>query len=382
MFWLNLAMFFFSQMQAVEVHDDVHAMLPPPTPCPAQPCPSPFFAPMPVGMPMPAPMKAYRVEVRFTGGPKNELPPVKTAALVREKMPPAATSVSWHAGGQARCATVSSSVKSAHEGRVELDLGLVCSGAKECRCQAVETVHLNTKTNVVFKGDCPEPCCAEVTVVEVTEPMPPLALTSCPAPYMPCPTSPITQCSGAAQVCCPPQVVSPAPVYHGLIMPPTFPAAPAWCPLPAPVQVCSATAAARPMRTSHLSIVRDGEKSRVKMTCGESCVTSTRMTIEGGEAGTLTIAASGTCVRVTGKTWKAQADSIDVRDDGTVRLRGQVKLTSDRIGAGASVKATELCVKVTRGTFEKIVSKGVQPTVPAQQTIDYATPVSAPMPAR
>jgi hypothetical protein len=375
-FWLNLAMLLFWQTQVVEVRhpdaSDLAVLLPPP--CPPQACPAPFYAPMPVGMPLPSQMKAYRVEVRFTGGPKDEMPPLKTCVMVREKMPAAMASVAWRTGGQSRHATISTAVKEAHADRVVLDLNVVCSGAKPCCCKCVETVHLNTKKEVVFKGDCPEPCCAEVTVTEVIEPPAPLAVAACP-PGLPCPTSPITQCAGTAPVCCPPQVVCPSPVCCPL--PPGYTVAqPIPCLPPTPVQLCHAQAMAKPLRTTHLSIVRNGEKACVKMTCGDSCVTSARMTVEGGEAGALTIAAGKKHVHVTGKAWKAQADAIDVRDDGTVTLRGHVVVTSDRIGQGASVKADELCVKVTRGAFDKVVGKGVQTQVHDQPRIYYTTPTA------
>jgi hypothetical protein len=391
-FWLNLAMFLLWQTQVVEVRtsDPSHMDVLIPPPCPPQ-----FYAPMPVGMPMPTPARSYRVEVRFTSGPKGELPPVKVTSTVRENMPAAVSSTCWQSGKQAYVATVSSAIKEVHGDRVELELTAVCSGAKSCCCKAVETVPLNTKKEIVFRGDCPEPCVAEVTVTEVTEPPAPLSVASCP-PGLPCPQAPITPC--AAQACCPavpfvcqaPQAPACCPPTGGptagqFLPPPAgvVYAQPIACmPPPVPVQLCAVTSPARVTRTSHLSIVRQGEKSRVKMTCGDSCVTSARMTVEGGEAGPLTVAAGASCVHVTGKTWKAQAAAIEVRDDGTVTLRGHVKLTSDRIGAGASVKADELCVKVTRGTFDKIVSKGaaaeLHPQVIYASPVAPMTPVSAP----
>ncbi|MFO0844845.1 MAG: hypothetical protein U0797_21010 [Gemmataceae bacterium] len=388
MFWLNLAMFLLWQTQVVEIQErqypdpsQLGVLLPPP--CPPEACPPGFYAPMPVGMPMPAPMKAYRVEVRFTSCPKNELPPVKTCALVREKMPAAVSSVAWHADKQMHQATVSTAIKEVRGDKVDLDLNVVCAGAKPCCCQCVETVPLNMKRDLVLKGDGPEPYCAEVTVTEVTELPAPLCVAT-GSTGLPCPTSPITQCAATVPACCPPGgCPTPAccppsvcPASMALQMPPNYPVAqPIPCmPPPTPVQLCTVTTPGRPMRTSHLAIVRDGDKARVKMTCGDSGVTSARMTVEGGEAGSLTVSCGAKCVHVTGKSWKAQAESIDVREDGTVTLRGHVRLTADRLGSSVSVKADVLCVKLTRGAFERIVHDGNP-----QQAI-YAKPVSYPAP--
>lgn len=359
MFWLNLAIAFLSQMRAVEYCDSPVVI---DLPCPAA-CGAPLYAPMPVGLPMPTPGKTYRVDVRFTG-PTHDVPPSKLSPHATEAMPAASMCLTWYANGAPKCGTVSAAIKESRGDHVELDLGFVSSGPKGWSCQAVQTVHLNTPTSVVLKGDCPEPCTAEVTVVAAAMPTvmptPPLAVM----PSQPCPTDSLLYVkpvyTAPATYATPVTYASPIPVC---CPPPTPPMS------VAPVQFCSIPTPTEPVRSTRLTLVRDGDKSRVRLASGKQVVTGAKFVVEHAEAGKITVTAGKSRVHVVGKAWKAEAESIEARDDGTFTLRGHVKLSSDKLGTGAKVTADELCFKVTRGSFDRIEVKGVQIREAAMQPI-------------
>ena len=87
------------------------------------------------------------------------------------------------------------------------------------------------------------------------------------------------------------------------------------------------------------------------------CAACQRRTVECKTAGKLTLSAGKTSLLVKGADWKAFAEQIDIRDDGRVVLRGNVRMMCDKLGVCASVKAEELNVEVKQGKFEKLVTK-------------------------
>lgn len=86
------------------------------------------------------------------------------------------------------------------------------------------------------------------------------------------------------------------------------------------------------------------------MTC--QCV---KTKLNSGEAGNLRLSAGKNLVLISGAQWKAQAERIEIGEDGKMVLHGHVKLSSDRLGAGASVKADRIYVQVRGGKFDRVV---------------------------
>lgn len=365
MFWLNFLAFSLSLFKATYVSEVVFAE-PNHMPvvvfrdynhmpvagvgyCPAPCCDAPMFQALPVCTPSPA--KLYHVELHLNGGPKA-IPPARLNLMVPEGVAGSMEPIGFYNDSGMKSCTLATTIKPAGGDRVELDVQLLGKGCfpayNRCEFHDRRTVRLNTVTNLVLANDGPEPCCAEVTVREVTsEPQPPQA-ACLPCPYV-CPVSSYTM---PAPMPCPTATCYPMPSCAPLPEP-----IPVARPCVSPFQPCAAMAPAT-TRTSRLSIVRDKEKSRVRISSPESSITCVRMTMEGGEAGKLIVTAGKKRVHVKGKEWKAEAERIDIRSDGMIVLRGQVKLLSDKIGVCASVKADELHVKVKHGEFDRIIGKG------------------------
>jgi hypothetical protein len=107
-------------------------------------------------------------------------------------------------------------------------------------------------------------------------------------------------------------------------------------------------------RTSHISVVHESGKAKLQMRKDGVCSTAVRMKLATDEAGCLRFAAGKHHVHLTGKMWKASADSVELYDDGRLILTGHVKVASDKAGVCASLKAERVLLRVKHGKVEKI----------------------------
>jgi hypothetical protein len=244
-------------------------------------------------------------------------------------------------------------------------------------------IHLDTVTGLVLTGKKAEPCCAEVMVhpasrgsllppVPIYEPAPhphcapptahwaPIPMPP-PMPYAPIPGMPPP--AADPMICWPVPPAAPRPAEPvAMPMPMPLPPGPPIAlvgmapPLPPPLPRRIDGPRAYPIHaSSHLRVVHEMGKSRVQMKAKDgTCSTSVRMKVQTGPAGSLQFAAGKKHVHVCGKMWKAQADRVEVFDDGRIVLCGHVKVVSDKVGVCASIKAEHVCLRVKHGKVEKI----------------------------
>ena len=111
----------------------------------------------------------------------------------------------------------------------------------------------------------------------------------------------------------------------------------------------------RVVHRSSVKLVYESGKPRLCVKSEGTTTECLRMKLESGATGAVRLAAGKNRVHLVGNKWKAEADRIEVGDDGRIVLAGHVKLTSDKLGVCAAVKAERLCVEVKAGKFEKIV---------------------------
>lgn len=217
---------------------------------------------------------------------------------------------------------------------------------------------LGKAVEVVLADGGPEPICAEVKVETVPLPMAaPVAFVS------PCPDGVACQRIGVDFTSNPPvfhRPVSQMPkaFFSGNQLPePTPIGFPSTTP-ENPIRLTSATTkAARLLRNTRLRVIREGEKSKLQCEEESGNLTCSRMTRDMGQAGTLHLSASKERVHLCGVDWKAQADQVEIREDGRVVLRGHAKISCEKMGTGATIRAEECCFMVRNGAFEKILSK-------------------------
>lgn len=133
--------------------------------------------------------------------------------------------------------------------------------------------------------------------------------------------------------------------------------APAAC-VPAVPCVCPCAAVTTAAKTYTLYFVSDKDKGWMEHRGEDGSISRVqRRTWEIGAMAKLSMSAGKTCLHVKGCDWKAYAEQIDIREDGRLTLRGNVRLMCDKLGVCASVKAEELCVEVKKGKFDKFVTK-------------------------
>ena len=127
------------------------------------------------------------------------------------------------------------------------------------------------------------------------------------------------------------------------------------CTRATPVVRC---AAVTPAKSMSVRFARHGDGGYMEYHHGDGSIACFKgRTLEDGAAGKLCLSAGKSCLLVKGVDWKAYADQIDVREDGRVVLRGNVRMMCDKLGVCASVRAEELNVEVKNGKFEKLVTK-------------------------
>jgi hypothetical protein len=114
-------------------------------------------------------------------------------------------------------------------------------------------------------------------------------------------------------------------------------------------------------RTSHIHLVHEGEKARLKIETEGFCGTCVRMCLDAGDGEKVSVAAGKKRIHVSGKHWKAHADKIEMCEDGKVVLTGHVKMIGDKVGVCTSIKAKQLTVKVKTGKCEKMIRTKASP---------------------
>jgi hypothetical protein len=143
-----------------------------------------------------------------------------------------------------------------------------------------------------------------------------------------------------------PMARPPAPPITLTSMPPMCPQV---------VRVIDAPRAYPVHHSSHLRIVHESGKARVQIKSKDGlCSTSARIKVSTDSVGCLHFAAGAKHVHVSGTMWKAQADHVELFDDGRMVLSGHVKVVSDKVGVCASLKAEHVCLRVKHGKVEKI----------------------------
>ncbi|MFO0878965.1 MAG: hypothetical protein U0840_16605 [Gemmataceae bacterium] len=354
MFWMNmlpLSLWLLSNPPTIDmVYTDPASVLhpvaavsaPPPLP-PA----GPLFAPMPTGSVAPTPnFVGQYITVVLKDGPRCM--PRDFRAKVLVSVGPQPTTITC-GGDRGDRLDICAAIRTVKNSVADLDLRLTCISSRGEQVGGGfhdrRKVMVNQPTLLTLKNDGPEPCCVEVTVHDHQPMMPapvPVQVVSSPWER----NVPATCQVGMPCVLPMPQVASlPEPL-----------------PVAMPVSSTPQVALANQLpRNTHLSLVKSGEKSRVQMKSDGRCLTCGVLTLE-GETGKLRIAPGKKQVHLEGTRWKAQADQIDLinlRDDGVVILKGNVRLSAERIGVGATVRAKELRVQIRQGQFEKILD---QPT--------------------
>ena len=112
-----------------------------------------------------------------------------------------------------------------------------------------------------------------------------------------------------------------------------------------------------PVRRASVKLVYASGKPCLSIQSEGMTTECARMKLETSAAGSIRLAAGKNRVHVSGSNWKAQADRIELGDDGRIVLAGHVKLTAENLGTDAAVTAERLCVEVKAGKFEKIVAQ-------------------------
>lgn len=307
----------------------------------------------------------YQVDVRFTDGPREHLPGAVASLVVPEYAPESVTALSWYREGELQSTILQASIRPVCDSQVLLSLRVIPCGStpgkmtdEQRSFHTCQSVDLDTVTGVVLRGPGKESYTASVTIHRLP-PTPPITL-ACPV----CPGCPASGSCAVPQMALhlPPPTCCPGtgmPCYH----------APASCALPEPIPVpgvvmpVSARERAltptlpRGKPIQHVRLIREDGKSRLRMFAADACTVCVRMTREAAPTGRITLAAGKKSIHVTGANWKALADEVDLEPDGRILLRGHVKLTCERLGASASVKAEELCVQVRQGKFERILPR-------------------------
>src|SRR5262249_27051627 len=120
--------------------------------------------------------------------------------------------------------------------------------------------------------------------------------------------------------------VCPGPVCAGPCPAGVCPAMPFQPGLTPAGKCLMAQAALKKSKTSHIHLIHEGDKSRLKVESDGFSATCVRISVAAGEGSTVTVAAGKKRVHVSGKQWKAHADKVEMAEDGKVVLVGHVKI--------------------------------------------------------
>ena len=248
-----------------------------------------------------------------------------------------------------------------------------------------QKICFDTPTSMVLAGDQPEPVCVQV-VARATctpAPMPSTAMPVLPSPApgvvfsQPFLLRGIPMMPPSAPVCLPMPAPALPPIYpvQSARIPDPIPLAAAPMPSPYALQwqvpggnpsyvtpycvtpVGLSVPAPKPARRASVKLVYESGKARLCINSEGTSMECLRMKLEAGAAGAVRLSAGKNHVHIAGTKWNAQADGIEIGDDGRIVLAGHVKLMSDKLGVCAAVKADRLCVQVKAGKFEKIVDQ-------------------------
>ena len=223
----------------------------------------------------------------------------------------------------------------------------------------------DTPTNLVLSGDQPEPVCVQV-VARATDypqalpqsapmmppPMPQYGLPMLPPPmYLPMPVPALSPIYPTQSTRIPdplPLVAAPIPMPQPeMYRPWSSPLTPVSLSIPAPTPAHRAT----------VKVVYESGKARLCVQSEGMTTECLRMKLEAGAAGAVRLSAGKNHVHIVGTKWKAQADRIELGNDGRIVLTGHVKLLSDKLGVCAAIKADQVCVQIKAGKFEKIIDQ-------------------------
>jgi hypothetical protein len=248
---------------------------------------------------------------------------------------------------------------------VEITLHADNDGVKE-EYKAKKVLVFDSVTDVTLSGNHPEPVCIRVVA---RRPVPQVVMTAAAAVwsapcqaygmpmmpsmpmYCPPPTPPVAQIF--INDASPRRIPEPIPVYgpYPSYVPPS-PIMPASLTLPAPTLV----PVAYPVHRASVRLVYESGKPRLSVKSEGMTTECLRMKLEAGAAGAVRLSAGKNRVHLAGTKWKAEAERIELGDDGRIVLTGHVKLMSDKLGVCAVIKADRVCVEVKAGKFEKIVA--------------------------
>lgn len=211
-----------------------------------------------------------------------------------------------------------------------------------------QKICFDTPTSMVLSGDQPEPVCVQVVARATATPV---AMPSCAMPMMPtqaplclpmpAPGFPLIYPVQSARI--------PDPIPLAILAPPFFQSYPSMSP--------AIMIPPKPAHRASVKLVYESGKARLRLESEGTSMECLRMKLEAGAAGAVRLSAGKNHVHIAGMKWNAQADSIELGDDGRIVLAGHVKLMSDKLGVCAAIKADRLCVQVKAGKFEKIVDQ-------------------------
>jgi hypothetical protein len=270
---------------------------------------------------------------------------------------------------------------------VDMDITMMSPGVVKTIQRIHTRLPFDKPTEIALNKNVNDPCCAEVTVRRVPLPQPALVQMPVPVPmppplpikplqfppnYMPAPLGlptsmpiPVPPAAPCTPYTCPTPVPAPQICLPGMPCMPSTPAPCVNCPSCVNCPQCVTTApcavaiVTKKIATSHISIVQDKGKPRLCVKNDHSTMTCVKMTLDVGSSGAFTVAANKkNRIHISGKEWNAYADTIDVRDDGSVVLRGNVKVMGDKVDlASTPTKAKAVRVNVQQGTFAIDVAK-------------------------
>ncbi len=311
--------------------------LPMPIACqPGLPCGMPMQM---TGGPFPGP-KQYAVKVRLLGHGCGKGEPCATVKVYEGEGAEITYARAGNANAKPTAQTIQMSVRHGSPGQALVHLK---EGTPGQLFVSQHKVALDRPTRL--KLPCPpgarEPRLAEVMVHEMAQ------FASAPC----CPPGMICGPYGCPMQAMPPMMAQTVP---GMPMP--YGSAPPMMPSMHLIALPATSAVAK--SSAEFLLVKHEGKSRVEMKSGDGrCVRVLRMEMQAPGAGPFKLCAGKKQLHVSGRQWKATADSACMGADGKLVLTGHVKLVSANVGVCASVKAERVCVQLRDGRVEMVLDK-------------------------